>query len=265
MKRTSAELKRMAREMLRGRYGIPMGAFVITILISCILTFPFAIVCNPVLTFSVVQIVIYFVAMLIIGMLTSCLSVGILRMHMQIARNLPFTLTDMFWAFSHNPQKFIGAGILLGLITFACFLPTFVFYGIAILLQNLVLLGIGAFLLIPECVAAIIITSRYALIMMLLVDEPQANVLAAFKESHKLMRGNLKRYIYIQFSFLGWTILGALSCYIGFLWIVPYMIQTNVNFYLELTGAFDMNMTIAKQPVTVSLEKPITDQNDEQI
>lgn len=57
--------------------------------------------------------------------------------------------------------------------------------------------------------------------------------------SAELMEGNMGRLFYIDLSFVGWTLLGLLSCGIGMLWVTPYMMQVTVNFYRELTGELD--------------------------
>lgn len=53
------------------------------------------------------------------------------------------------------------------------------------------------------------------------------------------MEGNMGRFFYIELSFIGWALLGLLSCGIGMLWVTPYMMQVSVNFYRSLTGELD--------------------------
>ena len=54
-----------------------------------------------------------------------------------------------------------------------------------------------------------------------------------------LMKGNRKRRFVLQLSLIGWQALGMCSAGIGFLWIQPYLTQTVVNFYLDLTDGFE--------------------------
>ena len=49
-----------------------------------------------------------------------------------------------------------------------------------------------------------------------------------------MMRGNRCRYFGLGLSFLGILALAYMSLGIGMLWIVPYLICTNVFFYLDL-------------------------------
>ena len=54
------------------------------------------------------------------------------------------------------------------------------------------------------------------------------------QQSKELMKGNRIRYFYLLISFFGISLLGVVSLGIGFLWIVPYMIMTEVEFYRDL-------------------------------
>ena len=48
------------------------------------------------------------------------------------------------------------------------------------------------------------------------------------------MEGNKLRLLYLQLIFLGFYLLAVLSCGIGLLWLMPYMQQTMVSFYLDV-------------------------------
>ena len=111
MKRSSAELKRMAREMLNGRYGTPMGAFLVASIIPAVLMFPFTRMFQN--SQSTSQAIIYYLASFIVMMITMVFSVGLLRIHLNIARNLPYKFSDMFWGFSHHPEKYMLAALRL--------------------------------------------------------------------------------------------------------------------------------------------------------
>ena len=52
------------------------------------------------------------------------------------------------------------------------------------------------------------------------------------KQSKNLMRGNKWRLFLLYLSFLGWLIFSVLTFGIGLLWIIPYITQTLVWFYL---------------------------------
>jgi len=58
-------------------------------------------------------------------------------------------------------------------------------------------------------------------------------------ESARLMKGNKGRIFYIILSFIGWMCLGMLSFGSGLLWVIPYMQQTLIQFYLDVKGELD--------------------------
>ncbi|RVU71433.1 MULTISPECIES: DUF975 family protein [Lactobacillus] len=58
----------------------------------------------------------------------------------------------------------------------------------------------------------------------------------AITASRKLMDGHKTDLFVLWLSFIGWAILGTITCGIGFLWITPYYRQTMANFYRNLAG-----------------------------
>ena len=70
--------------------------------------------------------------------------------------------------------------------------------------------------------------------IVMLVDNPYASIRGTFRRSKELMEGNKLRLLYLQLSFLGFYLLAVLSCGIGLLWLMPYMQQTMVSFYLDV-------------------------------
>ena len=59
---------------------------------------------------------------------------------------------------------------------------------------------------------------------------------STLKESVRIMRGKKGKLFYLQLSFMGIYLLGAIACGIGLLWVIPYMQVTMANFYRKITG-----------------------------
>ena len=72
-----------------------------------------------------------------------------------------------------------------------------------------------------------------------MIDNDNLSALEALQKSARLMKGHKGRLFYIDISFLGLMILSIFSCYIGMLWIYPYIIMTEAFFYLDVTGELD--------------------------
>lgn len=54
------------------------------------------------------------------------------------------------------------------------------------------------------------------------------------------MDGHKLDLFILRLSFIGWDILGWLTCGIGFIWITPYKQMTYMNFYTSLVEGRDL-------------------------
>ena len=127
---------------------------------------------------------------------------------------------------------------MLILISFVCTLPGAIVTIIAVVYTTSdisVLLIVGMVLLTIGCIVLFILTISLSQSLYLLIDHPNLRVIEAMKESMRLMKGRKMRYFLLELSFIGWILLGLLTLGIGLLWILPYITQTNTQFYLDLT------------------------------
>lgn len=249
MARTSSELKIMARNCLRGRYGIPMVAFVIITLVSNLATAPFN---NHILNNQTVPaLVVGYLGNLLVSLLSAVLEVGFYRILLQMARNRSYSLGDLLFAFRNGPDRYIIALLASQLILAALQVPV----GILLYLGNIRLyvdngsiywtsgslfwVALTGVVGLAAGIFSIVLSLSFALITPLLLDHPDMRPLEAISRSMSMMRGHKGRLCYIYISFLGWLILGALSFCIGMLWVAPYMLATSVFFYLDLSGELD--------------------------
>ncbi|ETY75110.1 DUF975 family protein [Lactiplantibacillus fabifermentans] len=67
-------------------------------------------------------------------------------------------------------------------------------------------------------------------------DQPRPTYRAAITRSRELMAGYKFDYFVLQLSFLGWRILASLTAGIGQLWLVPYTLATEANYYENLVA-----------------------------
>ncbi|GAK47033.1 hypothetical protein LOSG293_011330 [Secundilactobacillus oryzae JCM 18671] len=70
-------------------------------------------------------------------------------------------------------------------------------------------------------------------------DPTKISALDCITQSRQLMNGNKWRLFLLQLSFIGWLLLATLTLGIGFLWLTPYVIMTQMAFYVGLKGASD--------------------------
>lgn len=85
-------------------------------------------------------------------------------------------------------------------------------------------------------IPGIIKALAYSQTFYLLADNPELSATEALDKSRALMRGHKLRLFWLNLSFIGWYLLGALALGIGTLFVIPYHQMTLANFHLELTG-----------------------------
>ena len=73
----------------------------------------------------------------------------------------------------------------------------------------------------------------------LLLDNTEMSAMEAMRESLRLMKGNKGRLFCMDLSFIPLMLLCVLSCYVGFLWLTPYMRAAETIFYMDVTGELD--------------------------
>ncbi|MDF2905929.1 MAG: hypothetical protein K0R34_1250 [Herbinix sp.] len=85
-------------------------------------------------------------------------------------------------------------------------------------------------------IPGIIASYRYSMAFYIMNDNPSIDIMEAIRQSKAMMQGNKGRLFCLHLSFIGWALLSALSCGIGFLWLGPYVSAANAAFYLEVSG-----------------------------
>lgn len=231
MKRTSSELKRLAKGSLLGRYGLPIGAFLLSYAIlmgiNLILTFAF-----PVDTLF--SAVLYFIASFISELLGMVLLAGVSVILLDMSRGGIGQFGDLFYGFRHQPDRILLSQFLIELVRIACILPGTVIVTFSVLQNIVLLMPVGILLFLGGLALGIIFSLNYSLVIPLYIDCPEKGVFQLMRESKMLMHGNRGRFFYLQLSFIGIYLLAALTCFIGLLWVSPYMEMTTLMFYREV-------------------------------
>lgn len=247
MNRSNGVLKDMARQMLLGRYHVPMTAIILATLIPSVIVLPFDYLCSDRDKFAV-QALLYYLAYFMITLIGLTLESGVKRIHLMLARGQSVQTADMFWVFKNRPDRILIGGFVFTLISWVPRIPAFV---LALNPpEGLSEIQAWAFVQLTSFageVVAFLITLPFYFIFWLYVDDPQMEAMAAFRSSMSLMRGAKWRLCMMELGFFGWMLLGALSFGIGYLWILPYINQALTNFYLEQKHEFDVTVEFSGQ------------------
>lgn len=195
-----AELKRHAKDQLKGKWGLAVGSIIILFLIQFVFNF--------ISGFFEDNTVIFIIVTLLSLIVSSAMSVGICRFSLNYAYDdKQPVLKDIFSGFKVI-LKAIGLFFLLGII---------------------VLVG-TILLVIPGIIFSFMFSQSY----FILADDNTKSIIQCLKESAAMMKGYKLKYFVISLSFLGWIILGLITLGIGLLWVIPYMNVTTASFYLKV-------------------------------
>lgn len=237
MNRYSAHLKSRARITLHGRYGMFAGGFLFLTLACAVLeTLPGSLFGQvPGTAGILLRLVLSFA----VSVFSSMLLVGLSRMALLACRGQALAFSDLFYAFSRHSDRLLYVKIILALISLVLEIPDFLLawqYGQGVLSrpEYMALLAGWSFL---SVFLTAVLTMWFSLSVYLLMDDETLSAGESLQKSAALMRGRKGRYLYLRFSFIGMYLLGVLSLFVGFLWIIPYQEVTLACFYLDTTAS----------------------------
>ncbi|MDE5878127.1 MAG: DUF975 family protein [Muribaculaceae bacterium] len=87
-----------------------------------------------------------------------------------------------------------------------------------------------ALLIVPGVIAA----CGLGMTFFIMADDPNISGIDALKLSWNMMNGHKWEFFCLNFRFILWILLASLTCGIGFLWLIPYMLITQLYFYRQL-------------------------------
>ena len=192
--KSSAELKELAKEQIKGKIGI---LFLISLIISAI-TFAAS---------SVLSLIPF------IGPIAYEIFIGpafilrIIRIYQTVANFNNPEVSDAFYGFEDFWTAF-KALFFVGLFSFLW----------------------GLLFIIP----GIIKSYSYSQTMMIVAENKGIGALDAINRSKEMMEGHKADLFILELSFIGWGILTILTLGIVGIWAIPYMETTLVNFYNEI-------------------------------
>lgn len=229
-KKTSSQLKQVARGLMIGKYRNAITLLLGYELILSTLTLLTASTSTSLIG-SVFGLIINFIIILF----GSILQVGQCSFYLNIACQQPYQFSDLFTGFKVYPDKIIITQLITWLLTSLPLIPAVVVMVMAVYSYNIITTFLlGCILLIVGTILSWWISLRFSQVHYLLLDFPDYSSIDLLKMSWKLMKGNTGRLFYIQVSFLPLMLAGLLSFGIGLLFVTPYQDMTRTLFYLNL-------------------------------
>ena len=108
-------------------------------------------------------------------------------------------------------------------------------------LINFVLVSIFTFLwtwllIIPGIIKAYSYSMTPYIVKDMVASGKQVSATDGINASKELMKGHKMALFIFDLSFLGWNILAAITCGIGYLWVTPYYQTAKANFSRHIAG-----------------------------
>lgn len=84
-------------------------------------------------------------------------------------------------------------------------------------------------------IPGIIAAYNYYLVEFIMADDPQISAMDALRKSKEMMRGHRWNVFVLNLSFIGWLLLGTITCgVLDIFYVIPYMKATDAELYLKL-------------------------------
>jgi uncharacterized membrane protein len=93
-------------------------------------------------------------------------------------------------------------------------------------------------------IPGIVKSYAYSMAFYIKHDHPDYDWRRCLDESQRYMKGYKWQLFCLDFSFIGWMLLGLLCCGVGLLWVIPYQATAHANFYENLRAIYEPEDTI---------------------
>ena len=231
----SSEIRREARESLKGRWGKAVCITLAYMAISFVVGFVQEMVGEDISIYNIIDL-----AYLLVNI---PLSFGLLVCFIKLKRGEDVKAFDYFKeGFSRFKKAWgIWAQTLLKLL-FPTICLIILIFAMTYLMLSGILFGEVSSTSLLIVTILLFITSIYMTIKSLLYvfaynisyDNPELTSKECVAESAKIMKGNRGKYFLLELSFIGWAFLAVCTFGIGILWLMPYMQIAAICFYEKL-------------------------------
>ena len=96
--------------------------------------------------------------------------------------------------------------------------------------------------------------------MPILAENKGKSARECIKESMQLTAGHKMELFVLDLSFIGWCLLGTITCGIAYIWVVPYMMATYINAYRWLCSLQAAPAAPVAEPVVEAIAEPVAEE-----
>ena len=202
-KRSTKEIKLQAKKSLQGHVGtVILGLLAVYGLntLGTILS------TNLFSGTSALDLVLSEIFMLVVSLIVGIISAGLGYMLLNISRGKEFSLGDLGYFFKNKPDRVIVAGFVLAMIQLITAIP---YYYVSFTTDpgltvdsQIQWLSMTLGLLAVSTLLNFLISLPFAMTYFLMADDTELGGIQALKESARLMKGNIWRYVKLNLSFI---------------------------------------------------------------
>ena len=103
-------------------------------------------------------------------------------------------------------------------------------------------------------IPGIVKSYEYRMVPYILAENPRIGAKEAIQLSRRMTDGSKFSMFVLDLSFLGWILLGLLACFVGVLFVQPYVDMTMAELYIDLRkNALEKGLCV---PADFALEMP---------
>jgi len=236
----SSQIRATARESLRGKWGK-----------AALLSLTYGII---VWVIEFVCSIIPIIGPIVLFIISTPISYGLIVSFMKLKRGEKVGYVDFLshgFASFGNVWRVVGNTLIKMILPFIIFI-IFTILGIALFINAILLAdcsgGIAGLEILEfisvigyifSLIYVIIKGYLYSLSNCILHDNPNMPAKEIVEQSAKLMLGNRWRLFWLTLTFIGWAILATFTFGIGYLWLFPYIMVSQICFYEDLANKND--------------------------
>lgn len=225
------ELKSIAKQSLSGKWGFSIALLLIIFLLPSVLNF------------------IPLLGALVVLVITPAISYVPQEFFLKVKKNEDVKIGDVFSAIFGKLGTYWG----IALRTFLKLLPSWLIMMVGSFLTIYSMAAsspmvtepmssttaslfsaLGAILSLVGSILLFINSLYYVLAIYVKAENPNMTCKDAVLKSRELMTGHRMDYFVLCLSFIGWTLVGAITLGIAFFYVMPYMYTTFATFYESL-------------------------------
>lgn len=258
--RTAKEYRMTAKETLAGNYGTVIGVYIIYTMIVSALSVPSSIFNSFSSVFSrfdnyllpLISSLFMIPVSFIVSIITVILSTGLTKVTFDIVRGERGDIVTLFWGFKNNVMTVICTYLWITLYILPAIGIFIVGGGISmvllIMMDGTPAVIVGVALLSISCIAYIVwimvVSFAVSMTYFLYYDNPDMKAGELVRMSMRLMKGHKMQLFRLYLGYLGYYLLGFLSCGLALLWVTPNVTAATVLFYDDLISADDPDASV---------------------